>query len=101
MKFLLSTTFLLFFFYSSLVASTPPIPKELHATRCTMVPVIDGKIDDEAWKQAREITDFIEFRPLIGDKEKHEERTVAYLMYNDQGIYFGGLSHGASSSDGV
>ncbi|MEP7320906.1 MAG: DUF5916 domain-containing protein [Saprospiraceae bacterium] len=90
MKFLLTSIFSLFFFCSILPGSTPPPPKELHATRCTTVPVIDGKIDDEAWKQAREITDFIEFRPLIGDKEKHEERTVAYLMYNDQGIYFGG-----------
>ncbi len=65
-------------------------PRELQAIRCASVPIIDGNIDDPAWRQAQEINGLIEFRPQIGETEKFEDRTLAYLMYNDQGIYFGG-----------
>lgn len=71
-------------------------PKTLKAIRCVQVPVIDGDISDPAWQQAQVIKDLVEFRPQIGEKEKYEERTEAYLMYNDQGIYFGGRCYEAS-----
>jgi len=70
--------------------SADPIPRELKAIKCKEIPVIDGVLDDPAWKQATEMNDLVEFRPQIGDTELPEERTVAYLMYNDKGIYFGG-----------
>jgi hypothetical protein len=50
---------------------------------------IDGLIDDAAWKDAAVMTDLIEFRPKVGDKEDPANRTVAYIMYDDEGIYFG------------
>ena len=84
------------FSFEYLFSSTPLPPRELNATRCLQVPIIDGDINDAAWKQAKEINDLIEFRPAIGDKEKSEERTIAYLMYNDQGIYFGGRCYESS-----
>lgn len=68
----------------------------MKAIRCVQVPVIDGDISDPAWQQAQVIKDLVEFRPQIGEKEKYEERTEAYLMYNDQGIYFGGRCYEAS-----
>lgn len=70
-----------------------PLPRELKAIKTKEVPVIDGVLNDPAWKHATEMVDLVEFRPQIGDKELHEERTVAYLMYNDKGIYFGGHCH--------
>lgn len=65
-------------------------PLKLPAIKCKEVPVIDGDIADPAWKQASFISNLVEFRPLIGDKEKENERTELYLMYNDEGIYFAG-----------
>lgn len=76
--------------------SADPIPRELKAIKCKEVPVIDGVLNEAAWKQASEMSNLIEFRPKIGDAELPEERTVAYLMYNDKGIYFGGHCYESS-----
>ena len=83
-------------FISTGMIAADPAPRELKAIKCTEVPVIDGDLRDPAWKQAVVMNDLVEFRPKIGDKEIHEERTIAYLMYNDKGIYFGGHCHESS-----
>jgi hypothetical protein len=72
-------------------AKTPP--KELPAKRTTKPVKIDGLIDDEAWKDAAILTNFVEFRPKVGALEAPENKTVAYLMYNDEGIFFGGYCY--------
>ncbi len=50
-------------------------------------------LTDSAWKDAAMMTDLVEFRPKIGDKEEYSNRTEAWLMYDDEGIYFGGYCH--------
>lgn len=52
---------------------------------------IDGIPNDASWKDAAIMTDMVEFRPRIGALEEAAIKTVAYLMYNDEGIYFGGF----------
>jgi hypothetical protein len=54
---------------------------------------IDGLLTDSAWKDASMMTDLVEFRPKIGDREEYSNRTEAWLMYDDEGIYFGGYCH--------
>ena len=71
----------------NLFAQTP-IQKKLEAKRITGTIKIDGLINDEVWKDAPVMTDLSEFRPTVGAKEKAETKTVAYLLYNDEGIYF-------------
>src|SRR5262245_7744019 len=66
---------------------------QLPANRTTQPVKIDGLLSDSAWKDAAIMTDLIEFRPKIGDKEDPANRTIAYLMYNDVGIYFGGYCY--------
>lgn len=70
-----------------------PAPRQLSANRTTKSVKIDGLITDEAWKDAAIMTDMVEFRPTVGRLESPETKTVAYLMYNDEGIYFGGYCH--------
>lgn len=70
-----------------------PAPRQLPAKRTTKPVKIDGLIDDEAWKDAAIMTDMVEFRPTVGRLETPETKTVAYLMYNDEGIYFGGYCY--------
>ena len=70
-------------------AQAPP-PKELPAKRTTQPVKIDGLINDAAWKDAAIMTNLVEFRPKMGAVEANEVRTETYLMYNDQGIFFGG-----------
>lgn len=68
-------------------------PREVPAKRTTQPVKIDGLLTDSAWKDAAAMTDYVEFRPKIGAKEAFENRTITYLMYNDEGIYFGGYCY--------
>ena len=74
-------------------ANNPPHPKQLAANRTTKPVKMDGLINDEAWKDAAQMTDLVEFRPTVGKLKNPETKTVAYLMYDDEGIYFGGYCH--------
>ena len=67
--------------------------KELQAKRTTQSVKIDGLITDAAWKDAALMTDLVEFRPKMGAIEAHDVRTETYLMYNDEGIFFGGYCY--------
>jgi hypothetical protein len=67
-----------------------PAALELPAKRVTSPIKVDGIPDDEAWKTAPVMTDLIEFRPTVGRKENPETKTITYLLYDDEGIYFGG-----------
>lgn len=76
----------------ALADATEPDPefKKLKAVRTNQKIVIDGDISDAAWSEAAVADDFTEFRPVIGRKWHHEIRTVTYLLYDDNGIYFAG-----------
>ncbi|HLF46051.1 MAG TPA: DUF5916 domain-containing protein [Chitinophagaceae bacterium] len=68
-------------------------PRQLEAKRTNQKVKIDGLIDDAAWKDAAIMTDLVEFRPKVGAPENPETKTIAYLMYDDLGIYFGGFCY--------
>ncbi len=68
-------------------------PRQLPAKRFSETVRIDGLLTDSAWKNAAVLSDLTEFRPKAGDKENPFTKTVAYLMYNDEGIYFGGYCY--------
>lgn len=63
--------------------------KSLSVSRTTIAPKIDGILDDEAWKNAEEATDFVQFKPEMGIKETHKTRTVVKISYDDDAIYVG------------
>ncbi len=68
-------------------------PLQLEAKRTNQKVKIDGLIDDAAWKDAAIMTNLVEFRPRTGAIESPETKTIAYLMYDDDGIYFGGYCY--------
>lgn len=86
------TLFLLLFPLALFANISEPEPehKKLKAVRTNLKLTIDGVLDDEAWQDAAVADDFTEFRPVIGKKWHHEIRTETYLLYDDNGIYFGG-----------
>jgi hypothetical protein len=51
---------------------------------------IDGILDEPSWKEATLFKDFTEFRPTPFKKEAIENRTEAFMMYSNEGIYIGG-----------
>ncbi len=89
----LAATAILCVFVFASASNAQTIAKELPAKRTTQSVKIDGLINDEAWKDAAIMTDLIEFRPKPGAVENPGTKTVAYLMYDDNGIYFGGFCY--------
>ncbi|HDZ27805.1 hypothetical protein LCGC14_0917740 [marine sediment metagenome] len=61
------------------------------AVRTEIPPVIDGILDDEVWKNAPSVGDFIQFEP---DKDKPASvRTVAKILYDNDYIYIAFLCY--------
>ncbi|MFT3845496.1 MAG: DUF5916 domain-containing protein [Lacibacter sp.] len=67
--------------------------RTLPALRTTQKVKIDGLLNDSAWKQAAVATNYVEFRPKVGRFDDEETKTVTYLMYDDEGFYFGGYCY--------
>src|SRR5690242_12854400 len=80
-------------FFSSMAQTNKNVTRVLEAKRTTGTVKIDGLLNDTTWKHAALMTDLIEFRPKIGAIENPATKTLAYLMYNDEGIYFGGFCY--------
>src|SRR5438552_1534208 len=60
--------------------------KVLHAYRLTAeAPVVDGRLDDEAWLRAESVTDFVQIEP--DNMESATERTVVQIAYDDRYLY--------------
>jgi Domain of unknown function (DUF5916) len=77
-------------FLTSFTAFSQTKHRQIEAKRTNQKVVIDGKLDDAAWKDASKLEDYTEFRPTMGRKEIKGEHTETFLMYGDEGIYFGG-----------
>jgi hypothetical protein len=60
---------------------------ELLASKLHVAPVIDGILDDEAWKEGLKTGNFIETGP--GDNVKPKVETEVLLGYDQDNIYFG------------
>jgi uncharacterized protein DUF5916/cellulose/xylan binding protein with CBM9 domain len=59
----------------------------LHAVRVSQAPIIDGDLNDPAWQQAPEFTDFTQHDP--DDTKPSTMRTSVRIVYDDAAIYFG------------
>jgi hypothetical protein len=76
------------------VVTTPVDPEALprptaRAARITGSIIVDGILDEEAWKDAEPITGFIQSMPDAGAPATEE--TVVKVLYDDERIYFGAL----------
>src|SRR5580704_8028647 len=63
------------------VASAP----HLHATRVDHPPVLDGRLDDDAWKKAEATDSFTQSVPRDGAPPTN--RTVLRMVYDDDAVY--------------
>ncbi|MCA0132658.1 carbohydrate binding family 9 domain-containing protein [Winogradskyella sp. D23] len=61
--------------------------KTLNISRTKKAPKIDGNLNDEAWQNAEVATDFIQFRPEIGNPLPKSKRTEVKVTYDDNAIY--------------
>jgi hypothetical protein len=74
------------------VIARPP-KKQLAAQRTTSLIKIDGNLDEQAWKNAVPAKDFIEWRPSFGRTEDFENRTITYILYDNNSVYVGGYCY--------
>ncbi|MEZ4874927.1 MAG: DUF5916 domain-containing protein [Flavobacteriaceae bacterium] len=79
-------------FFVSIIAMSQE-RKTLTIQRTSNAPKIDGKLDDEAWKNAEEAKDFTQFRPEMGVVEKEYQKTTVKMVYDDNAIYVGAYLH--------
>ncbi len=61
--------------------------KTIKTTRIEKAPKIDGALDDEAWANAQEATDFVVLRPANGKLVDNNYQTKVKVVYNDDAIY--------------
>ncbi len=80
--------------FSQIVHRTYP------AVRTDKKILVDGILNDSAWKNAPLATDFVEFRPNIYKHEDKKNKTEVWILYDDNAIYVAGFCH-ESSSDSV
>jgi len=73
--------------HGSHVALPPEKANAVVIPRFEKPPVIDGKLDDEAWKQAAVLKDFYQVQP--GDNIKPTAPTEVLLGYDAQALYIG------------
>lgn len=59
--------------------------KQLTIAKITTNPVIDGYLGKEEWKEARVVSDFVEFRPNLGGKSDYP--VTAYIGYDANYFY--------------
>ena len=65
----------------------PPNKKRLNIRRTNKIPKIDGILNEAIWQNADIATDFIQFRPEIGNTLTKEKRTEVKMTYDDKAIY--------------
>jgi hypothetical protein len=83
-------SFILFFFSQYCFAESPPDTlKKYNAVRINQPIKIDGKLDDDAWKNANTISDFMMNRPLEGGTPT--QRTEVKIVYDNTAIYVGAM----------
>ena len=77
--------FLFLLFLSAAVTSSQANGPQLTIQKTDTAPVIDGVLDDEAWKDATLVTEFYQLVPVEGATPS--EVTEAYLAYDSDMLY--------------
>ncbi len=75
-----------------------PVPSAAAAHRSSAI-VIDGKLDEEAWKSATPVTDFLQTDPEEG-KPATQKTEIRFLFDNDA-LYIGARMHDTEGAAGV
>ena len=68
-------------------SQTPSERYNVEPTRIARPPLLDGVLDEEEWRSAAVIDEFIQQEPSEGDPAT--ERTVVRLMYDEHTLYVG------------
>lgn len=81
------------FIVASINCFSQIVHRKYPAVRTDEKIVIDGFINDPAWKKAPLATSFVEFRPNIGLAEDEKNKTEVWMLYDNSAIYIAGFCH--------
>lgn len=84
MKRILYSALILFFLIPG-VSGQAPEKKQYKATRLTVIPVINGILDDESWTEGTWMDDFVQHEPYNG--QKASQRTEFKILFDDDNLY--------------
>jgi hypothetical protein len=76
----------LLFFWPVLAGASAVAVEVVRALKTPVAPVIDGKLDEQLWKDAPVFTNFKTFIPDFGKVEP--QQTKAWLAYDEETLYF-------------
>ncbi|MDI6779078.1 MAG: DUF5916 domain-containing protein [Bacteroidota bacterium] len=62
-------------------------PRNIVASKTNIPPMIDGIINEDVWKFAVPVSNFIQYDPIEGNEPT--EKTSVRVLYDDEGLYFG------------
>jgi len=65
-------------------------PKSVPSKRTNASIKIDGKLEEDAWKEAPLITGFVQMSPNFNAPEDQSSRTEVYVLYDNTAMYIGG-----------
>ncbi len=78
----------------SLKANTKSSIQQAFTQRTDLAPQIDGVLEPQIWGMAEAIEDFVQFDPVYAGQPS--QRTVVYILYDDQFIYVGAQLYDAN-----
>ena len=84
MKRILISVLLLILAISGVSGQTPE-KKQYKATRISVTPVINGILNDEAWKEGTWVDDFTQFQPYNG--RNASQRTEFKILFDENNLY--------------
>jgi hypothetical protein len=79
-----------------LLAAAPVAASEIRAARTPGKIAIDGTLEAGEWKGASLAAGFLQFEPYRGEPAR--EKTEAYVLYDDELVYFGFVCHDSNPS---
>lgn len=65
------------------------LQKSLKINHIENAPRIDGELNDSAWLNANNASDFVMFEPGSGTKEPKNQKSIIKVAYDDNAIYVG------------
>ena len=63
------------------------VEKTIAATRVTVSPTVDGRLDEQVWTEAVAADEFLQREPIEGAPAS--ERTEVRILYDEENLYFG------------
>jgi hypothetical protein len=75
----------------------PPVRRQLQGARVEQAPVLDGVLDDAAWKSATFTSDFVQREPDQGLPSSL--RTEVGIVYDDSALYIGARMYSDKAED--